>query len=126
MSAYPAAMDEARRTFSYNSETRQMLLDGQDIGGCVAGVEIVADYRGAQVVLHLAPTVEVSLTALADVQATTAGPSVKEFLDSVDAEKLEGAAFDRHTSGSLTPVMLSVLKEWSEGSNGGAESGTGA
>lgn len=95
-------------------------LDGQEIAGSLTQVELVADGRQCQAVLHLVPNhvLDVDLMASVAVAKESCAAEIRRFLEQADPARLEQEALSRVTTGSLTSVMLDVLKEWADGWEG--------
>lgn len=101
------------------------MVDGQDVTGSIAAVDVHAEpYGPPLVVLQLAsdkgnPS---SLDLLAHVQIGVLpepGPAAAEFLEAMDAIEVERAALARadleNVPGGVTASVLRQLAEWARG-----------
>lgn len=108
------SMDTPQRHLRIADKTVE--LDGVNIAGNLRGMELVLDGRRNEAVLHLVPhhALDVDVMATVSVAKPSSADDMRRFLASVDPAKLERAALDRMTNGSLTSVMLEVLGEYAE------------
>jgi hypothetical protein len=112
------SLNEPSHAFVYNSETKEVLLDGVNIASSLTHLEVLGTPRGQEVVLHLTPnhSIDVSGYATVSVAVDDAAATIAEFLDTVDAETLEARALLEHAGGgSVTPVILSRLRRMALG-----------
>ncbi|MET9964727.1 hypothetical protein ABZZ80_02035 [Streptomyces sp. NPDC006356] len=114
-----------RFQMSFDGRVRSVVVDGQDVTGNVAAVDVhAAPYGPPLVVLQLASDEgnPCSLDLLARVQIGVPpepGPAAAEFLEAMDAVEVERAALARadleSVPAGVTAAVLRQLAEWARG-----------
>jgi hypothetical protein len=106
------SMDSTMRRLRVAENTVE--LDGVNIARDLSHIEIAANGRECEAVLHLheAHSLDLDLLATVSVAKPTCAEDIDRFLASVDPQKLERASLDRMQGGNLTSVMLDTLREW--------------
>lgn len=94
-------------------------IDGSPLSHQPAQIRITKDDRYEVPVVELTfAASEVTVNGEAVVELARADrEALVDFFATIDPKALEAAALERSTfDGSLTPVMLDVLREWADGS----------